>query len=357
MKLVTIIGARPQFIKAAVVSREIRRYKNNIREILIHTGQHFDKNMSEVFFEELDIPIPDYNLGVGGGTHGQNTGRMIEKIEGVLLEEYPDCVLVYGDTDSTLAGALAAAKLHIPVAHVEAGLRSFNKKMPEEINRVLTDNVSNILFCPTEKAVANLKAEGFDNRVCKISNVGDVMYDAAMYYADRSTKPTMLNEDIGQFVLATIHRAENTDNIGRLTEIVAALNELAETIQVVLPLHHRTKKSIEQVGLKLNVNILDPVSYFEMIWLLQNCKLVLTDSGGLQKEAFFFKKHCMTLRDQTEWVELVDAGVNTLVDVEKSKILDSAISGLNHKDLDFPKKHFYGNSDAAKKIVKYLANY
>ena len=367
LKIITVIGARPQFIKAATVSRAIKSHnaKNKsksksklIKEIIVHTGQHYDSNMSEVFFNEMEIPKPNYTLGIGGGNHGAMTGRQLEKIEEVVLAEKPDYLLVYGDTNSTLAGALAAAKLNIPVVHVEAGLRSFNMQMPEEINRILTDNISDVLFCPTQTAIDNLNAEGFKSKNCNIINVGDVMYDAAMYYADRCTKPKQLvDASPQQFALVTIHRADNTDDICRLTEIVNALNELAETMQVIIPLHPRTKKAIEQAELKLKVTILEPVGYFEMIWLLQNCQLVLTDSGGLQKEAYFFKKPCVTLRDQTEWVELIKAGVNTLVDIDKTKIVAQARAAIDIDNSKFEGASLYGNADAAKQIVNYIISH
>lgn len=359
LKIITVIGARPQFVKAATVSRAIKSHNTQnkdsiIQEIIVHTGQHYDANMSDVFFNEMGIPKPDYTLGVGGGNHGAMTGRQLEKIEEVIIAEKPDYLLVYGDTNSTLAGALAAAKLHIPVVHVEAGLRSFNMQMPEEINRILTDNISTILFCPTQTAVDNLNAEGFASKSCEVIKVGDVMYDAAMYYTDRCIKPKQLSDNPQQFALVTVHRADNTDNIERLTEIVSALNELAKTMQVILPLHPRTQKVIEQAGLELKVTTLDPVGYFEMIWLLQNCKLVLTDSGGLQKEAYFFNKPCVTLRDQTEWVELIEAGVNSLVDIDKAKIVTQAHSAMNIDKSTFELASLYGSGDAAEQIVSYL---
>jgi len=351
MKITTIIGARPQFIKAATVSRAIITHKADINEVIIHTGQHYDKNMSEVFFDELDIPKPNYNLGVGGGTHGQNTGRMLEGIEKVLLDEKPDWVLVYGDTDSTLAGALAASKLHIPVAHVEAGLRSYNTNMPEEINRILTDRISQYLFCPTSTAVNNLKKEGYDHHNAEVIMTGDVMLDAAMYYAKKAKKPKIdLKEN---FVLATVHRAENTDNLEKLTNIIEALNEINQETQVVLPLHPRTKKIIETNNIKTDCTIVDPVSYLEMVYLLKNTELVMTDSGGLQKEAYFFKKPCITFRDETEWVELIDGNHNSLVQTDK----DSIIEKFNHFvfSQDFSKK-VYGEGDSSMVIIDILIN-
>jgi UDP-GlcNAc3NAcA epimerase len=360
MKIITVIGARPQFVKAATVSRAIRKFNQNntkqIEEKIIHTGQHYDPNMSDIFFETMDIPKPHFYLGVGSVSHGAMTGRQLEKIEDIIITEKPDYLLVYGDTNSTLAGALAAAKLHIPVAHVEAGLRSFNMRMPEEINRILTDNISNILFCPTETAVNNLKVEGFSDKNCNIINVGDVMYDAAMCYSEKSFKPASLSCNLNEFILVTIHRADNTDEVARLSEIVNSLNELAKKMTVVFPVHPRTKKAIEDAGLKLEVDTLDPLSYFEMLWLLQNCKLVVTDSGGLQKEAYFFSKPCITLRDQTEWVELIEIGVNSLVEIKQNTILDRALSALKIKKSLFSNSALYGNADAAGKIVNVLAN-
>lgn len=378
MKVVTVIGARPQFIKAATVSRVIFNYYNRlIKEIIIHTGQHYDEKMSDIFFKEMEIPNPDYNLGVGGLNHGAMTGQMLEKIEEVLLKEKPDVVLVYGDTNSTLAGALAAAKLHIPVAHVEAGLRSFNKKMPEEINRVLADHVSTILFCPTKQAVENLKKEGFNiindgnlvdsNYLTRqknqplVYNVGDVMYDAALYYSQKIDNNILeklgLNE--GGYLLCTIHRAENTDVRDRLYSILKGLNKISSEISVVIPLHPRTKKIIESdnelriMGEKLT--ILDPVGYFDMLTLLKHCRYVATDSGGLQKEAYFFGKYCITLRDETEWVELIDEGVNFLVGADQDKIVDTfaKISGL----IFDCRSNLYGDGNAANKIVKIISTY
>jgi len=314
MKIFTVIGARPQFIKAAVVSRALAQHRPDVREVLVHTGQHYDANMSDVFFEELNIPHPDHNLGVGGGTHGQNTGRMLEKLEALMQTEKPDWVLVYGDTDSTLAGALAAAKLHIPVAHVEAGLRSFNRRMPEEINRVLTDHIATLLFAPTELARTNLRNEGIAEE--KIHVVGDVMYDAALFYKPRARKPVWfdaLGIPVNEYVLCTIHRAENTDDQGRMQGILKGLE--AAGVPVILPLHPRTRNKLAQMNLQLpsNIHAVEPVGYLEMVWLEANCKVVATDSGGVQKEAYFHGKPCVTLRDETEWVELVDIGVNMLV--------------------------------------------
>lgn len=352
-KILTIIGARPQFIKASVVSRAIQQ-ASGIQEIMLHTGQHFDTNMSDIFFNQLDIPRPDIQLDIHGGNHGEMTGRMLVEIEKTLLEHRPDRVLVYGDTNSTLAGALAAAKLHIPVAHVEAGLRSSNMQMPEEINRILTDQISDLLFCPTETAVKNLNAEGFANKPVRLLQAGDVMQDAALLFAEKAIRPTT-TELPDQFILATLHRAENTDNSERLAHIVSALNELHNILApVVLPLHPRTRKLIAQQGLDLNVHLIDPVGYFEMVWLLDHSQLVLTDSGGVQKEAFFFGKACVTMRDQTEWVELIEEGANELVGADAGKIVDASTRHFGRHVEDTQK--LYGGGEASQRIVAELFN-
>lgn len=356
MKIVTVIGARPQFIKAAVVSRAIAAHKD-IKEVIVHTGQHFDANMSDIFFEEMCIPKPDYNLNVNGLGHGAMTGQMLEKIEAVLLQEKPDWVLVYGDTNSTIAGALAAKKLHIKVAHVEAGLRSFNMDMPEEINRILTDRISDILFCPTETAVNNLKKEGYENINCRIIRNGDVMQDAALFYAGRAVRP---KADIPEeFVLCTVHRAENTDDPERLRNIFSALEEISKTCRVVLPLHPRTKGKLSATGYDTNnshILFIEPVGYLEMVWMLKHCRLVMTDSGGLQKEAYFFDKYCITLRDETEWVELVKYGYNFLAGDDKGKII-SLYNHISDKNNIEQKTPLYGNGNAGDLIVETLRNY
>ncbi|MBE0508552.1 MAG: UDP-N-acetylglucosamine 2-epimerase (non-hydrolyzing) [Marinospirillum sp.] len=350
MKILTIIGARPQFIKASVVSRAIAQTEG-IEEIMLHTGQHFDANMSDIFFNQLGIPKPDIQLDIHSGSHGQMTGRMLVEIEQALLEHKPDRVLVYGDTNSTLAGALAAAKLHIPVAHVEAGLRSFNMQMPEEINRILTDQISDLLFCPTDTAVQNLNNEGFANKPVQVLQVGDVMQDSALLFAKQAVAPS--GDWPEGFILATLHRAENTDNPERLAAIVAALNEInASLAPVVLPLHPRTRKLIAKQGLELNVHLIDPVGYFEMVWLLNHCQLVLTDSGGVQKEAFFFGKACVTMRDQTEWVELIEAGANELVGADQARIVEAATRNVGRKVKDT--HNLYGGGKAAERIVNVL---
>src|SRR5690606_13582841 len=347
MKILTIIGARPEFIKASVVSRAVQQ-TTGIEEIMLHTGQHFDANMSDIFFNQLNIPRPHIQLDIHGGSHGEMTGRMLAEIEQALLTHKPDRVLVYGDTNSTLAGALAAAKLHIPVAHVEAGLRSFNMQMPEEINRILTDQISDLLFCPTDTAVKNLNNEGFANKPVQVLQVGDVMQDSALLFAEKAAAPA---GDLPEgFILATLHRAENTDNPQRLAAIVSALNTLHKTVApVVLPLHPRTRKLIAQHGLELNVHLVDPVGYFEMVWLLDHCNLVLTDSGGVQKEAFFFGKACVTMRDQTEWVELIEAGANELVGADAAKIIEAASRNVGREVQDT--HNLYGGGKAAQRIV------
>ncbi len=358
MKVVTIVGARPQFIKAAAVSRVIRNdYAGKIHEILVHTGQHYDDNMSKVFFDELDIPRPKYNLEISGLQHGAMTGRMLEAIEEVLLEEKPDWLLIYGDTNSTLAGALAAAKLHIPVAHVEAGLRSFNMRMPEEVNRILADRVSSCLFCPTETAVNNLKAEGIQHGVY---NVGDVMYDVALFYRDRvreqSTILRTLGLEQGHFSLATCHRAENTDDATRLGDILSALSKIATQHPVVMPLHPRTLKLIGDYGLAQlldNLTVTDPLPFLDMVALEQASRVILTDSGGVQKEAFFYGVPCITMRDETEWVETVDLGWNQLVGASTDAIL-SAMNGIMQSPREGVTSKPYGTGKAAQDILAHL---
>lgn len=350
-KILTVIGARPQFIKASVVSKAIQQAKG-LAEVIVHTGQHFDSNMSGVFFEQLGIPRPNHQLDINGGLHGDMTGRMLIEIEKVLVKERPDCLLVYGDTNSTLAGALAAAKLHIPVAHVEAGLRSFNMKMPEEINRILTDQMSDFLFCPTQAAVDNLSREGFSSKAASVLKVGDVMQDSANLFAPHAVMPQGFGLADG-FILATLHRAENTDDPERMREIVLALNTVHnEVAPVVMPLHPRTRGAIERLALNLDVHIIEPVGYLEMIWLLQRTGLVLTDSGGVQKEAFFFGKACVTMRDQTEWVELVEVGANELVRADINMIVGSVIK--NHGRIICDNGALYGGGDASKRIVEAL---
>lgn len=352
MKVFTVIGARPQFIKASVVSKAIQE-QGGIVESIVHTGQHFDANMSDVFFNQLNIPRPTHQLEIHGGTHGAMTGRMLEQLESLMLDEKPDRVMVYGDTNSTLAGALAAAKLHIPVAHVEAGLRSFNMQMPEEINRILTDQVSDILFCPTDAAVKNLQNEGFSAKPVAIEQVGDVMQDAALMFAEKAASPAGV-EVPEDFILATLHRAENTDDPARLANIVAALNEIhTNQMPVLLPLHPRTRAALDKNGLQLNVHLTDPVGYFEMVWLLNRCRLVMTDSGGVQKEAYFFSKPCITMRDQTEWVELTESGVNLLCGGDQALIQAGVKSKL--AEPAFESGDLYGGGQASLRIAQSLA--
>ncbi len=353
-KILTVVGARPQFIKAAVVSRCIAQ-SDKLSEVIVHTGQHFDANMSDIFFDEMAIPKPSINLEINSMTHGAMTGRMLEELEKVMLSEKPDIVLVYGDTNSTLAGALAAKKLHIKIAHVEAGLRSFNDRMPEEINRILTDRISDILFCPTDKAVDNLHREGYENINTQIIKVGDVMNDAAKFYAGKNDQGQIL-DDLNvrdkKFILCTIHRQENTDDEEKLKAIAAALNQLNEQYKVVFLIHPRTKGKLKTLGITLNFEPVEPVGYFDMITLLANTALVVTDSGGLQKEAFFFKNNCVTVRNQTEWVELVENGYNVLSDATESAIIYHCKQMIN-KTSNFS-KNLYGNGDAGEKIVECL---
>lgn len=338
MKLVDIVGARPQFVKLAPILKAINEHNAThpdrpIQEVLVHTGQHYDYQMSGVFFDELGLKPPDYHLGVGSATHGAQTGEMLRRIEEVLLKEKPDVVMVYGDTNSTLAGALAAAKLHIAVAHVEAGLRSFNRRMPEEINRILTDHISDLLFCPTETAVENLAREGFTRGV---HLVGDVMYDAAMQYLELAERKSPILEQLGlqprSYALATVHRAENTDDPTRLAGILEGLRRVHSSgVPVVMPLHPRTRRALERNHLSPDgIRILEPVSYLDMLVLEKHARVILTDSGGVQKEAFFFRVPCVTLRQETEWVAKVPAGPNTLEpsDSKKSATSTPAIPNL-----------------------------
>lgn len=350
MKILTVVGARPQFIKAAALSREISKH-SDVEEILLHTGQHFDSSMSEVFFNQMDIPAPKYNLNINSVSHGAMTGRMLEEIEKVLQRENPDLVLVYGDTNSTLAGALAAKKLHIKVGHVEAGLRSFNIGMPEEVNRILTDRISDYLFCPTDAAIENLKKEGYNNFDIKIIRTGDIMYDAALYYSSKLEEfPVELPELTNKpFILSTLHRAENTGSKTQLKGFISALNEIHhELTPVLMPLHPATKNKLEYYNISPEFHVIAPVGYFQMIALLKKTKLVITDSGGLQKEAFFFKKKCVTMREQTEWVELLEHKFNSL---SSPKELKTKTEAALHKNINFD-IDLYGVGTAAKNILK-----
>lgn len=353
MKIITVLGARPQFIKAATLSHAIRKHNEQssikIEDIIIHTGQHFDHNMSQVFFDEMKITPPKYSLGVNSSTHGVMTGQMMMQIDEILLKEKPDYVLVYGDTNSTLAGALCAVKLHLPIVHVEAGLRSFNKEIPEEVNRVLTDQISDLLFCPSDRSVEWLKNEGVTKNVF---NVGDVMVDSALYFSEQkpsSNVETILSKVKRDFALVTVHRAGNTDNEKNLSEILRALTEISKETDVVFLVHPRTKKRIEALGLDISSLIVhEPVGYTDLLQLLKRSKCVLTDSGGLQKEAYFLEKHCVTLREETEWVELVKKGASTLVGANYDKIMSAYRSSKNKI---VKRENVYGDGSASQKIL------
>lgn len=355
MRVVSVVGARPQFVKAAVVSRHLRQ--RGVHELLVHTGQHYDDNMSLVFFQELGIPAPDHNLEVGSGPHGAQTARMLEGVERILLESSPDWLLVYGDTNSTIAGALAAVKLHVRVAHVEAGLRSFNRRMPEEWNRVLTDHSSDLLFAPTTLAVHNLQREGIDS--ARIRLVGDVMYDAALFYAGQALRHSRVLERLNLtprgYVLATIHRADNTDDPKRCQEIFSALERLSEDIPVVVPLHPRTRARVRPTA-STGMKIIDPVGYLDMIALEKNAALIATDSGGVQKEAFFHRVPCVTLREETEWQELVELGWNRLAPPHNAASILTVMRAAR-EDGAGREAHPYGQGDAASKIVEALCNW
>lgn len=348
-KIVTILGARPQFVKAAVLSRIIQS-KNEIEEVIVHTGQHFDENMSNVFFEEMQIPKPKYNLNINSLGHGAMTGKMLEGIEEVLLTEKPDAVVVYGDTNSTIAGSLAAKKLHIKVVHVEAGLRSYNMKMPEEINRILTDRISDLLSCPTQIAIENLKKEGFDNLPIKTIQHGDIMKDAVEYYSQYSANKSSIirehNLESNNFVLATIHRQENTNEAKSLKCIFKALDTINLEQKVLLPLHPRTKLFLEKYSISTNICLINPVGYFDMLELLKHCSIVITDSGGLQKEAFFNKKNCVIVREETEWLELVENGFAKIAGSNTDKITESCKQLIGSTN-DFSKQ-LYGNKVGEK---------
>ncbi|MDP3557283.1 MAG: UDP-N-acetylglucosamine 2-epimerase (non-hydrolyzing) [Bacteroidota bacterium] len=380
MKIVTIIGARPQIIKAAALSRAIKnKFSTQIKEIIVHTGQHYDANMSQVFFDELGIPSPNYNLNVGSGGHGSQTAAMIIGIEEILLKEKPNCIVLYGDTNSTLAGALAAIKIHVPIVHIEAGLRSFNKAMPEEVNRIMCDHVSSFLFSPTKTGVINLIKEGFNTGTVppfnannpKVYHSGDVMYDNSLFFSEVAESKTNIIEKLklqkNNFILATIHRNNNTDEPKRLNALFKALNDISNEnkLDVVLPLHPRTAKLLEvnlskdlytEIKSNPQFKIIEPVSFIEMVALEKNCKLVMTDSGGVQKEAFYFEKPCIILRPETEWVELVKCGAAIIADANEEKI-KNAFEVLNSKtDFEFPK--LYGDGKAAEficgEIIKYI---
>ncbi len=328
MKILTVVGARPQFIKAAAISRRIGE-STAAHEVLLHTGQHYDENMSDLFFRQLEIPKPAYHLGIGSGSHGVQTGRMLEALDAILIAEEPDWVLVYGDTNSTLAGALAAVKLHVPVAHVEAGLRSFNRAMPEEINRIMADHAADLLFAPTSQAAAHLSAEGIP--AAKIRLVGDVMYDAALFFGERAEAESRITDELDLkhrgYVLATVHRAENTDDPERLRAIVAGLSAIARDLPVVLPLHPRTRKILtaSEGAASHALRLIEPVGYLDMVSLERHAAAVATDSGGVQKEAFFYGVPCVTLRNETEWTELLDLGWNRLAPPRDAETIATAI--------------------------------
>lgn len=359
MKVLTVVGARPQFIKAAAVSRVLRATEG-LEEVLVHTGQHYDDSMSSVFFRELDLPAPDFHLGIGSGSHGTQTGRMLEAVELLLAKLAPQWVVVYGDTNSTLAGALAAAKCHVPVAHVESGLRSFSKRMPEEINRIISDHISDLLFAPTAVAVENLHAEGIAQE--KIELVGDVMYDAALFYSHRSHSRVLevLGIQPKNYVLATIHRAENTDAREPLKAIFEAFAAVARDIPVVLPLHPRTRGALQREGLldgfRDQLTLVEPLGYLDMMELEKSARLIATDSGGVQKEAFFFGVPCITLREQTEWVELVHLGWNRLLPPHDAASVTAGIrAALADPIPDRPATDLYGGGEASVRIARRLS--
>lgn len=378
IKILTVIGARPQIIKAAAISRAVRnKFTEQVEEMILHTGQHYDDNMSAVFFDELGIPQPDYNLGVGSGKHGEQTAKMIAGIEEVLQKEQFDGILLYGDTNSTLAGAVAASKIHVPIFHVEAGLRSHNMAMPEEVNRIVCDQLSSILFTPTETGMRNLMEEGFlkskakfkNGKDRRVVNSGDVMYDNSRYYSEMAKEKCDIMKRLGLttngYVLATIHRDNNTDDSERLTSIFRALLDIAEkdNIDIVLPLHPRTKKLLpvnleasvyDRLQSSERVRLLPPASFFEIIELERNARLVMTDSGGVQKEAFFFERPCVILRPETEWVEIVDHGAGIIADADYDRIL-TAYNELTGKSVRFPQ--LFGDGHAAEKILQSIIDY
>lgn len=361
MKLVTVVGARPQFIKAATVSRAVRGC-SDMSEVIVHTGQHYDDTMSDIFFRQLDIPRPDINLGVGSARHGAQTGRMLEALEDALEDQSPDWVIVYGDTNSTLAGAIAAAKLNMPVAHVEAGLRSYNRRMPEEVNRVLADHVSELLFAPTETAVRNLRGEGISDQNVRL--VGDVMYDAALFYAEKAERESRILSELGlehgTYILSTVHRQENTDNPSNLSAIFMAMAALAKRVPVVVPLHPRTLGALRSQNLLAEVErqllVVQPLGYLDMIMLEKNARLIATDSGGIQKEAFFCRVPCVTLRGETEWTELVTAGWNKCVDPSRGAhdVEDEVGRWLDDFEARSSGEALYGDGDAAVKVLRHL---
>lgn len=349
-KIMVVVGARPQFVKAAVVSRALA-VESSFEEIIVHTGQHFDDNMSKVFFEQMGIPHPRHHLAIGGGSHGQNTGRMIEAVEAIILDEQPAAVLVFGDTDSTLAGAIATSKLNVPLAHVEAGLRSFNRRMPEEINRILTDHASDLLFAPSQTAVANLQNEGV--AASKVKLVGDVMFDAVRTFTSVAARESSLVQDLSlepkKYALVTLHRKENTDDRERLAGILEGLAQ--SPLQIVLPLHPRTRNRIAEHKLSLpqNLRLIDPIGYLDMMALEASSAVIATDSGGVQKEAYFHGVPCITLRDETEWVELVEVGANVLVGADAAAIA-AAFAKVGTSG-PIAKQDLYGDGSSSRQIV------
>lgn len=363
MKITTVIGARPQFVKAAMVSRALQE-TGGIEEKIVHTGQHYDHNMSTVFFQELEMPAVDCYLGVGSGPHGEQTGLMMAAVEKYILHEKPDLVLVYGDTNSTLAGALAAAKIHLPVAHVEAGLRSYNRLMPEEINRLLTDHLADLLYVPTAQAVENLKLEGIHGE--KVYLCGDVMYDASILFGREAENKSIILQQLGveepdrQYILATIHRAENTDNTARIGAIFDGLSRVADRFPVIVPMHPRTRKILSREGLieeiEEKLHIIDPVGYLDMLLLEKRSSLIVTDSGGVQKEAYFYRVPCVTLRDETEWGELVDAGWNKVVAPETPEVVADSILAA-HGSSGRIDLELYGDGHASQKIAEHILRF
>jgi len=373
-KIITVIGARPQIIKAAAISRAIKKnFSDKILEVIVHTGQHYDENMSQIFFEELEIPFPNYNLNVGSGSHGEQTAKMLEGLENIYLKEKPDAVIVYGDTNSTIAGALAAAKIHIPVIHIEAGLRSFNKAMPEEINRIACDHMSTLLFTPSETGHRNLLNEGIkndQNEAATIDNpkiylCGDIMYDNSLYFSAMSEQKSKILKELeittDEFILCTIHRDTNTDDTSNLNAIFRALLRIQKisNLKIILPLHPRTKEKLNshldenlltEINQNKNFKIIPPTGFLDIISLEKNARLIITDSGGLQKEAFFFQKPCVILRDQTEWIEIVENGNALIAGANELKIISSVETLIKRTDYTYP--NLYGDGNAANFICK-----
>ena len=373
-KIITVIGARPQIIKAAAISRAIKNnFSDKILEVIVHTGQHYDENMSQLFFEELEIPFPNYNLNVGSGSHGEQTAKMLEGLENIYLQEKPDAVIVYGDTNSTIAGALAASKIHIPVIHIEAGLRSFNKAMPEEINRIACDHMSTLLFTPSETGHRNLLNEGIKNDQKEAASIdnpknflcGDIMYDNSLYFSVMSEQKSEILKELeittDEFILCTIHRDTNTDDTANLNAIFRALLRIQKTsnLKIVLPLHPRTKEKLNshldenlltEINQNKNFKIIPPLGFLDIISLEKNARLIITDSGGLQKEAFFFQKPCVILREQTEWIEIVENGNALIAGANELKIISSVETLFKRTDFTYP--NLYGDGNAANFICK-----